>query len=291
MKRGRAVRGGNAFAKRRRGNMRAGETPAQARARLASDGRCRDCGGALPEDGADRPPSAGQLKTVLLLCADRGVERDAPATERAAHELIKALAALPRRRGAAVRDFVRGSGERESGAVVVGGRVPVAAAYGCAAGFVRGRFGQGCGPVDGEGGHKGGGGGGRGRTGCSGSRFASRRSRSGSANGLSMCRLGNWRIGRSGRRIGAIGIGTRCCRRCAMRTRCGFRSRGKGSSGGIAMAQADGEEQRFSLWRWTRLPGSAGVSPASAFSRARTGETPALPGAAVTGSPHRSRPK
>ena len=62
------------------------------------DGRCRDCGAALLEDGADRPPSAGQLKTILLLCADRGVERDPPATERAAHELIKALAALPRRR-------------------------------------------------------------------------------------------------------------------------------------------------------------------------------------------------
>ena len=78
--------------------MRAGETPAQARARWASEGRCRDCGGALPEDGADRPPRAGQLKTILLLCADRGVERGPPATGKAAHELIKALAALPKRR-------------------------------------------------------------------------------------------------------------------------------------------------------------------------------------------------
>ena len=63
------------------------------------EGRCRRCGGALLEDGGNRPPRAGQLKTILLLCADRGVERDAPATERAAHELIKALAALPKRRG------------------------------------------------------------------------------------------------------------------------------------------------------------------------------------------------
>ena len=111
MKRARTPRDHNAFAKRRRLNMRAGETPAQARARWASDGRCRDCGGALIGDGAtgarcggcrrgaDRPPRAGQLKTILLLCADRGVERDAPATEAAPHELIKALAALPKRVG------------------------------------------------------------------------------------------------------------------------------------------------------------------------------------------------
>ena len=98
--------------------MRAGETLAQARARRASEGRCRDCGNPLLKDGAagarcgfcrrgagrrrsdraNRPPSAGQLKTILLLCADRGVERGSPATEKAAHELIKALAALPKRR-------------------------------------------------------------------------------------------------------------------------------------------------------------------------------------------------
>ena len=62
------------------------------------EGRCLGCGGALAGDGANRPPRAGQLKTILLLCANRGVERDPPVTERAAHELIKALAALPKRR-------------------------------------------------------------------------------------------------------------------------------------------------------------------------------------------------
>ena len=50
--RARSARDHNAFAKRRRGNMCAGETPAQARARWAADGRCRDCGGALLKDGA-----------------------------------------------------------------------------------------------------------------------------------------------------------------------------------------------------------------------------------------------
>ena len=125
MNRARTVRGRNAFAKRRRGNMRAGETPAQARARWASDGRCRDCGGALLEDGADRPPRAGQLKTVLLLCADRGVERDAPATEAAADELIKALAALPRRRGRWRLRRRRSSGMRTRvGGVGVGRAAP-----------------------------------------------------------------------------------------------------------------------------------------------------------------------
>ena len=76
MSRARTRRDHNAFAKRRRGDMRAGETPA--RARWAAEGRCRGCGGALPEDGAtgarcgvagagrrrgdglERPPRAGQ---------------------------------------------------------------------------------------------------------------------------------------------------------------------------------------------------------------------------------------
>ena len=81
------------------GRRRGGRRRRSRRAVKRGPGGCyRRCGGALLEDGADRPPRAGQLKTILLLCADRGVERDPPATERAAHELIKVLAALPKRR-------------------------------------------------------------------------------------------------------------------------------------------------------------------------------------------------
>lgn len=115
----------NAFARRRRLNMRDGESLAEARGRWEAEDRCRDCGGALLEgDGgtgarcaacrrgagrrrADRvkPPRAGQLATIARLRSERvaGVANRAPETDVEAHAIIKALAALPRRRHGAAQ--------------------------------------------------------------------------------------------------------------------------------------------------------------------------------------------
>ena len=111
------------FAACRRARMKPGETLTEVRGRWEAADRCRDCSGALYEgDGGTgarcaacrrganrrragkgvRVPRPGQLATIARRRRERvaGVEGRAPETDIEAHNLIKALAALPRRDGA-----------------------------------------------------------------------------------------------------------------------------------------------------------------------------------------------